>query len=31
MGARGLMQVIPKYHPEKIEPHGGEQALLEPG
>jgi soluble lytic murein transglycosylase-like protein len=30
MGARGLMQVIPKYHPEKIEPHGGEQALLEP-
>jgi soluble lytic murein transglycosylase-like protein len=30
MGARGLMQVIPKYHLEKIEPHGGEQALLEP-
>jgi len=30
MGARGLMQVIAKYHPEKIEPHGGEQALLEP-
>jgi soluble lytic murein transglycosylase-like protein len=30
MGARGLMQVIPKYHPEKLEPHGGEQALLEP-
>jgi soluble lytic murein transglycosylase-like protein len=24
------MQVIPKYHPEKLEPHGGEQALLEP-
>jgi soluble lytic murein transglycosylase-like protein len=30
MGARGLMQVIPKYHPEKLEPHGGELALLEP-
>ena len=30
MGARGLMQVIPKYHPEKLEPHGGAQALLEP-
>lgn len=30
MGARGLMQVIPKYHPEKLELHGGEQALLEP-
>lgn len=30
MGARGLMQVIAKYHPEKLEPHGGDQALLEP-
>lgn len=30
MGARGLMQVIPRYHLEKLEPHGGEQALLEP-
>ena len=30
MGARGLMQVIPKYHPEKLVPHGGEDALLEP-
>jgi len=30
MGARGLMQVIPRYHPEKLEPHGGEQALLVP-
>jgi soluble lytic murein transglycosylase-like protein len=29
-GARGLMQVIPKYHPEKLDQHGGEQALLEP-
>ena len=30
MGARGLMQVIPRYHPEKLEPHGGEDVLLEP-
>jgi soluble lytic murein transglycosylase-like protein len=30
VGARGLMQVIPKYHPEKLELHGGEEALLEP-
>lgn len=30
MGAKGLMQVIPRYHPEKLLDHGGEQALLEP-
>jgi soluble lytic murein transglycosylase-like protein len=30
MGARGLMQVIPKYHLEKLMDHGGEQALLDP-
>ena len=30
MGARGLMQVIPKYHLEKLIDHGGEPALLEP-
>ena len=30
MGAMGLMQVIPKYHPEKLHEHGGEQALLDP-
>jgi len=30
MGARGLMQVIPKYHPEKLADHGGELALLDP-
>jgi len=30
MGAKGLMQVIPKYHPEKLHAHGGEQALLDP-
>ncbi|HEV3009490.1 MAG TPA: transglycosylase SLT domain-containing protein, partial [Burkholderiales bacterium] len=29
-GARGLMQVIPRYHPEKLQPHGGEEALLTP-
>jgi soluble lytic murein transglycosylase-like protein len=30
MGAKGLMQVIAKYHLEKLSDHGGEQALLEP-
>jgi soluble lytic murein transglycosylase-like protein len=30
MGAKGLMQVIPRYHPEKLADHGGEQALLDP-
>jgi len=31
MGALGLMQVIPRYHPEKLEDHGGgEEALLDP-
>src|SRR5688572_14343333 len=30
MGAKGLMQVIPKYHLEKLLDHGGEPALLEP-
>lgn len=30
MGAKGLMQVIPKWHPEKLDDHGGEEALLEP-
>ena len=29
-GAKGLMQVIAKYHPEKLSEHGGEQALLQP-
>jgi soluble lytic murein transglycosylase-like protein len=24
------MQVIPKYHPEKLADHGGEHALLDP-
>jgi len=30
VGARGLMQVIPKYHLEKLMDHGGEQSLLDP-
>lgn len=30
MGAVGLMQVIPRFHPEKLEDHGGHQALLDP-
>ena len=30
MGAKGLMQVIPKYHREKLFDHGGEHALLDP-
>ncbi|HEV8095034.1 MAG TPA: transglycosylase SLT domain-containing protein [Burkholderiales bacterium] len=29
-GAKGLMQVLPKYHREKLSEHGGETALLEP-
>jgi soluble lytic murein transglycosylase-like protein len=29
-GARGLMQIIPRYHLEKLEPHGGEPVLLNP-
>jgi soluble lytic murein transglycosylase-like protein len=30
MGAKGLMQVIPKFHLEKLSHHGGEHALLDP-
>lgn len=30
MGAKGLMQVIPKFHLDKLLDHGGEDALLEP-
>lgn len=29
-GAKGLMQIIPKYHGEKLEEFGGEQAVFEP-
>jgi soluble lytic murein transglycosylase-like protein len=30
MGAKGLMQVIPKFHPEKLAEFGGEASVLEP-
>jgi len=30
VGAKGLMQVIPKYHLDKLTDRGGEHALLEP-
>jgi len=30
MGAKGLMQIIPKFHLEKLMDHGGEHALLDP-
>jgi soluble lytic murein transglycosylase-like protein len=30
MGAKGLMQIIPRYHQEKLLEHGGEFALLDP-
>ena len=30
MGAKGLMQVIPKFHLEKLTDHGGEHTLFEP-
>lgn len=30
VGAKGLMQVIPRFHMEKLADHGGEEALLNP-
>lgn len=30
MGAKGLMQVIPRFHEEKLADHGGAPALLQP-
>lgn len=30
MGAKGLMQVIPKYHLDKLNSHGGAGAVLDP-
>lgn len=30
MGAKGLMQVIPRYHSDKFEPLGGEQVAFDP-
>ena len=29
-GAKGLMQIIPKFHHAKLERYGGEQAVLDP-
>lgn len=29
-GAKGLMQIIPKYHPEKFAEYGGEHAAFDP-
>jgi soluble lytic murein transglycosylase-like protein len=30
MGAKGLMQIIPKYHRARLMEHGGEEAVLDP-
>lgn len=30
MGAKGLMQVMPQYHQDKLAEHGGEDAVLDP-
>lgn len=30
VGAKGLMQVIPRYHQEKFEAHGGADSVLDP-
>ena len=30
MGAKGLMQIIPRFHLAKLERHGGEEAVLDP-
>jgi len=30
MGAKGLMQIIPKYHYAKLDAYGGEEAVLDP-
>jgi soluble lytic murein transglycosylase-like protein len=30
MGAKGLMQIIPKYHRARLLQHGGEEAVLDP-
>ncbi len=29
-GAKGLMQVVPRFHADKLVAHGGDEALLEP-
>jgi soluble lytic murein transglycosylase-like protein len=30
MGAKGLMQIIPKYHQARLREHGGDDAVLDP-
>jgi len=30
MGAKGLMQVIPKFHQDKLEEHGGKDSVFDP-
>lgn len=30
LGAKGLMQVLPQYHQDKLAAHGGDSALLDP-
>lgn len=30
MGAKGLMQVMPRYHQDKLNAHGGEDAVFDP-
>ena len=30
MGAKGLMQIIPRFHREKLAEHGGDHAVLDP-
>ena len=30
MGAKGLMQVIPRFHQDKLVEHGGEESVLDP-
>ncbi len=30
LGAKGLMQVLPRYHQDKLAEHGGDAALLDP-
>jgi soluble lytic murein transglycosylase-like protein len=30
LGAKGLMQILPRFHQDKLSEHGGEAALLEP-
>lgn len=30
MGAKGLMQVMPQYHQDKLDLHGGREAVLDP-